>query len=93
MILRAFNGMPAQWLPGVEWRAAEPGGGLEVASLPDGEVAVRNARHPDSPALIFSADELTAFVEGARDGVFDDIARDLPERDHSEGPDEALRSA
>ncbi|MDX6739258.1 DUF397 domain-containing protein [Actinocorallia sp. A-T 12471] len=90
MILRAFNGMPAQWLPEVEWRGGDTGCALEVAGLPDGEVAVRSAHHPDGPALIFSAADLALFVAGARDGVFDDLCA---ERGRNEGPDEALRSA
>lgn len=91
MILRSFNGMPALWLPGVEWRTADPGSGLEVAALPEGEVAVRSAHHPDGPALIFSADDLEAFVAGAKAGAFDDLCATAAKR--SEGPDEALRSA
>ncbi|ROO88804.1 uncharacterized protein DUF397 [Actinocorallia herbida] len=95
MILRAFNGMPAQWLPEVEWRAADPGGALEVAALPDGEIAVRSAQHVDGPALIFGAGDLAQFVAGAKRGLFDDLCGHGPgaARDLSEGPDEALRSA
>ncbi|GAB2867522.1 hypothetical protein GCM10022221_80450 [Actinocorallia aurea] len=97
MILRAFNGMPAQWLPEVQWRAADPGGALEVAALPDGEIAVRSARHPGGPALIVGAGDLAGFVAGAKRGLFDDLCGLSPgqdaARDLHEGPDEALRSA
>lgn len=50
-----------------------PTGGncVEVAFLADGEVAVRNSRHPDGPALIFTSAEWDAFVRGARGGEFD----------------------
>jgi hypothetical protein len=43
---------------------------VEVARLPDGTVAVRNSRHPDGPALIFTSAEWEAFVSGAADGEF-----------------------
>jgi hypothetical protein len=39
-----------------------------------GDVAVRNSRHPSGPALIFTRDEMAAFLAGAKDGEFDDLA-------------------
>ena len=70
------NGMPAAELPEVTWRKSRrsgPQGGncVEVARLADGQVAVRNSRHCDGPALVFTAAEWAAFVSGARDGDFD----------------------
>ncbi len=70
------NGMPAADLPGVTWRKSRrsgPQGGncVEVARLADGQVAVRNSRHPAGPALVFTAAEWAAFVGGAKDGDFD----------------------
>jgi hypothetical protein len=70
------NGMPAAELAGVTWRKSGrsgPQGGncVEVARLPDGQVAVRNSRHPAGPALVFTSAEWTAFVGSARDGDFD----------------------
>lgn len=49
-----------------------PTGGncVEVAFLEDGQVAVRNSRHPSGPALVFSAPEWDAFMHGAKDGEF-----------------------
>jgi hypothetical protein len=44
---------------------------VEVASLPDGGVAVRNSRHPAGPVLRFAADEWSAFVGNAQAGEFD----------------------
>jgi hypothetical protein len=60
----------------VAWRKSRrsgPQGGncVEVARLADGQVAVRNSRHCDGPALVFAAAEWAAFVGGARDGDFD----------------------
>ena len=70
------NEMPAAELPEMTWRKSRrsgPQGGncVEVARLADGQVAVRNSRHCDGPALVFTAAEWAAFVGGARDGDFD----------------------
>jgi len=70
------NGMPAAELPEVTWRKSRrsgPQGGncVEIAHLPDGQVAVRNSRHSAGPALVFTSAEWAAFVGGARDGDFD----------------------
>jgi hypothetical protein len=43
---------------------------VEIARISDGGVAVRNSRHPDGPALVFTAAEWDAFLSGAQDGEF-----------------------
>ena len=43
---------------------------VEITHLADGSVAVRNSRHPDGPALVFTGAEWDAFLCGARDGEF-----------------------
>ena len=72
------NGMSAADLAGVTWRKSRHSGQLgncvEAAALNSGDVAVRNSRHPSGPALIFTRDEMAAFLAGARDGEFDDLA-------------------
>jgi Domain of unknown function (DUF397) len=60
---------------GVTWLKSSysgPTGGncVEVAFLADGDVAMRNSRHPDGPALVFTKAEWEAFLAGARDGEF-----------------------
>jgi hypothetical protein len=49
-----------------------PTGGncVEVAFLADGDVAMRNSRHLDGLALVFTRAEWDAFLGGARDGEF-----------------------
>jgi Domain of unknown function (DUF397) len=70
-----YNGMPAGELTGVQWRRA--GGtdgadaGVELAKLPDGQIAVRNSADPDGPALIYTRVEIEALIGGAQDGDFD----------------------
>jgi hypothetical protein len=71
------NGMPATELRGVTWRKSRhsnsQGTCVELAGLPSGEIAVRNSRHPDSPALVYTPAEMDAFIRGAKDGEFDDL--------------------
>lgn len=72
------NGMPAAEvtaLTGARWTKSSlsaPTGGncVEVAFLPDGQVAVRNSRQPAGPALVFTAPEWAAFIGGAGAGEF-----------------------
>jgi len=76
-----YNGMPAGDLRDVQWRRAggalggtEGGGsgaGVEMARLPDGQIAVRNSADPDGPALIYTRAEIEALIGGAQDGDFD----------------------
>jgi len=46
---------------------------VELARLPAGQVAVRNSRHPRGPVLICAPDEIAAFIQGAKDGQFDQL--------------------
>jgi hypothetical protein len=69
------NGMDASVLIDVTWvksqRSGPTGGNcVEVAFLADGEIAMRNSRHPSGPALIFTRSEWEAFLGGAKDGEF-----------------------
>lgn len=62
---------------GLVWRkstASNPSGNcLELAELPDGDIAVRNSRYPTGPSLVYTRAEIAAFVCGARSGEFDDL--------------------
>lgn len=74
------NGVPGPELPPLRWqkshRSNPSGNCVELAELPDGAgVAVRNSRYPDGPALIYTVDEIAAFLLGAQDGDFDHLIR------------------
>lgn len=43
---------------------------VEIAVV-HGQVAVRDSKDPNGPALLFTAAEWDAFLAGARDGEFD----------------------
>ncbi|PRY59110.1 MULTISPECIES: DUF397 domain-containing protein [Glycomyces] len=76
---KARNGIPAGELPSsLTWRKSSrsgPNGGncVELAELPQGDIAVRNSRFPEGPALVYTVAEIRALVEGAKDGEFDDL--------------------
>ena len=48
---------------------------VEVASLADGGVAVRNSRDAGGSVLAFTPDEWHAFLGGVRNGEFDSFGR------------------
>ncbi|MFJ6212947.1 DUF397 domain-containing protein [Streptomyces sp. NPDC092296] len=72
------NGVQATQIQGVTWRKSRrsnPSGNcVELAALPDGGAAVRNSRDPQGPALIYTRDEIAAFIGGVKDGDFDSLA-------------------
>ena len=48
---------------------------VEVASLPDGQIGVRNSRDAAGAVLRFTSDEWQAFIGGAHNGEFDHFGR------------------
>ncbi len=76
---KPYNGVPAGELPGARWRksarSSAQGNCVELASLGIDGVAIRNSRHPEGPALVFTDAELDAFLGGVKDGEFDDLLR------------------
>jgi Domain of unknown function (DUF397) len=73
----AETGMLVAALPPVAWQKSShsnPSGNcVEMAELPGGGIAVRNSRDPQGPALIYTPDEIAAFIDGVRDGDFDNL--------------------
>lgn len=62
---------------GLQWRKAAAstanGNCVELARTADG-VALRDSKDPHGPVLRFTPQELSAFLDGARKGEFDDLA-------------------
>lgn len=48
---------------------------VEIASLPDGGVGVRDSKDPSGPVLRFTPGEWHAFLDGAHGGEFDHFGR------------------
>ena len=48
---------------------------VEVASLPSGEIGVRNSRDSEGPVLRFTSEEWHAFLGGVRNGQYDSSGR------------------
>jgi hypothetical protein len=46
---------------------------VEVASMPDGGIGVRDSKDPAGPVLRFTSEEWHAFLGGARNGEFDNF--------------------
>ncbi|MBC6462912.1 DUF397 domain-containing protein [Actinomadura sp. HBU206391] len=71
------NGMSASLLRYNTWqksaRSNPSGNCVEMTELPTGEIAMRNSRHPDGPALVYTRAEIEAFINGAKDGDFDEL--------------------
>ena len=49
---------------------------VEVASLPDREIGIRNSRDAEGAVLRFTPDEWHAFLGGVRNGEFDSFGRE-----------------
>lgn len=77
MAKQFVNGNSAELLLDARWRKSKRSGPVgncvEVALLSTGEIAVRNSRFPAGPALVYTRDEMAAFLGGAKDGEFDDF--------------------
>jgi len=48
---------------------------VEVASLPEGGIGVRDSKDCEGPVLRFTSDEWRAFLGGVRNGEFDSFAK------------------
>ena len=48
---------------------------VQIASVPDGRVAMRDSKDPDGPILLYARAEFKAFLDGALKGDFDGIGQ------------------
>ncbi|MFJ8166788.1 DUF397 domain-containing protein [Streptomyces sp. NPDC096136] len=76
----AYNGTAAAELTSLyelTWQKSRhsnsQGSCVEFARLPGGDVAMRNSRFPDGPALVYTPAEIEALLLGVKDGEFDHL--------------------
>jgi hypothetical protein len=48
---------------------------VELAVLPDGQVGIRDSKHPERGYLSVTRSELQAWIAGVKAGEFDDLSR------------------
>jgi hypothetical protein len=81
-MIEIYNGMPSSDLPEIAWqksrRSNSMGNCVEVARLPGDSFAVRNSRHPEGPALVYTRAEIEALILGVKDGDFDNLLHGGP---------------
>jgi hypothetical protein len=64
----------AQWRTSSFSNGGDAGGTcVEVATLLDGRIAVRNSNHPDAGVLFFTRAEMNAWIKGVKASEFDDF--------------------
>ena len=67
--------------PGPRWIKSSlsfsNGNCVEVASLADGQIGVRDSKDVTGPVLRFTSGEWHAFLGGARNGEFDSFGKEL----------------
>ncbi|MFJ3903824.1 DUF397 domain-containing protein [Streptomyces sp. NPDC090025] len=63
--------MPDLDLSGADWRSGSQGVGDVQIAFVEGFIAMRNARRPQAPSIVFTPAEWRAFVVNAREGEFD----------------------
>ncbi|WP_371655650.1 MULTISPECIES: DUF397 domain-containing protein [unclassified Streptomyces] len=70
-----YNGMPARELGTEGWHKPWSGGNggncVEAMKLADGRVAMRQSADPEGPVLIYTSNEIAAFILGAKSGQAD----------------------
>ncbi|MFJ8430461.1 DUF397 domain-containing protein [Kitasatospora sp. NPDC094019] len=76
--MEIFNGVAADTIEAAgQWqkarRSVQTGSCVELRPLDTGAVAVRNSRHPDGPALVFTRAEIDSLFDGVRNGEFDHL--------------------
>ena len=84
--MNTYNGMSATDLSGAMWRKSSisnsQGACVELAEVGLDELAVRNSRNPEGPALIYTRAEIAALIEGVKMGALASRAQqaDVAER-------------
>jgi Domain of unknown function (DUF397) len=59
------------------WRTSSFSGNngtcVELATLPDGSIVMRNSNHPADGLVLFTRAEMKAWIAGVKAGEFDDL--------------------
>ncbi|MCX4878788.1 MULTISPECIES: DUF397 domain-containing protein [unclassified Streptomyces] len=88
-VCNVYNGMPAADLGEQGWESpwSGPNGGqcVQTKQLADGRVALRQSTDPAGPALIYTPEEITAFVAGVKRGLADHLTATHPHRTTPKG--------
>ncbi len=67
----------ASRLVGAQWRksrySGKQGNCVELAAVDGAQIAVRNSRFPDEPALLLTRSELAGLLAEVKAGGFDDL--------------------
>jgi hypothetical protein len=75
----ANSDLTAPTFTDVRWqksrRSNSQGTCVELAGLPDGDIAVRNSRFPDGAVLRYTKADMRALIEGVKKGDFDNFLR------------------
>ena len=68
--------MELKMVESLAWKSARSctGGNCVQVAPADGMVAIRDSKNPGGAILTYSPDEWNAFVEGVKNGDFDDVA-------------------
>jgi hypothetical protein len=53
-------------------RSQQSGQCVELAKI-DGVIGVRDSKEPNGPILVFTVEEIAAFLDGVTKGEFDDL--------------------
>jgi hypothetical protein len=53
-------------------KSQQSGQCVELAKV-DGVIGVRDSKEPNGPMLVFTVEEIGAFLDGATNGEFDDL--------------------
>lgn len=77
-----YNGMPAselgEWGWERPWSGTSGGQCVEMKRLNDGRIAVRQSTDPAGPALIYTPEEIGAFLAGVKNGLADHMTAAQP---------------
>ncbi|MEU0844044.1 DUF397 domain-containing protein [Streptomyces sp. NPDC005962] len=77
-MIMVTNGTPTSEITGARWTKASASDGIgdcvELAHVNETDVAVRDSRFPDGPALVFTRPQIRVFLDSVCQGEFSSTA-------------------